>query len=356
VNLWRKALFDQSSEGIEDSILRATKPKTLLKFAASLVTITSNFCAERKTDMATLNNGISYFTGPLLNWTLVGVIKALMRDIIEKDFEAPVHLEVLQTLLQAPQCPLPVLCLIAHGILAMTADPKLQDFEKRNPNSPFNSKALRGLALKALGISEDDKSESAANPLALGPQASWLDPPRNSIRDAIAAARTGKAPSFDVARCVLVAGPTRVISILWDEVSTAAQMGSLEIGRRLATYALLCPPSGRVPPLLPLFFGSFMHTLLSRIDKDKPAEQTINIELLVAVISSSLTGILHFEWALRVGETQAEVRHPVGQPSVTIAKRLAIDLKRSKSSTADIVMQRLSSSPSFVANFPMMVS
>lgn len=36
--------------------------------------------------MATLNNGVSYFTGPLLNWTLVGVIKALMRDIFEKKY------------------------------------------------------------------------------------------------------------------------------------------------------------------------------------------------------------------------------------------------------------------------------
>lgn len=202
----------------------------------------------------------------------------------------------------------------------------------------------------------EDKSESAANPLALGPQALWLDQPRNSIRDAITAARTGKAPSLDVARCVMAVGPTKVISVLWDEVSTAAQMGNLEIGRRLATYVLLCPPTGRVPPLLPLFFGSFMHTILARIDKDKPAEQTINIELLVAIISSSLTGILHFEWALRAGESQTEVRHLVGQPSVTIAKRLAVDLKRSKSSTAEIVLQRLSSSPPFVANFPMMVS
>lgn len=34
-----------------------------------------------KLDKDALMNGISYFTGPLLNWTLVGVIKALVKDM-----------------------------------------------------------------------------------------------------------------------------------------------------------------------------------------------------------------------------------------------------------------------------------
>ena len=32
-------------------------------------------------DLDTLNNGVSYFVGPLLNWTLVGVIRALVGEI-----------------------------------------------------------------------------------------------------------------------------------------------------------------------------------------------------------------------------------------------------------------------------------
>jgi hypothetical protein len=35
-------------------------------------------------DADVLNNGVSYFTGPLLNWTLVGVLKALLREIHQK--------------------------------------------------------------------------------------------------------------------------------------------------------------------------------------------------------------------------------------------------------------------------------
>lgn len=36
---------------------------------------------QQKIDADTLKNGVSYFTGPLLNWTLVGVIKSLVRDV-----------------------------------------------------------------------------------------------------------------------------------------------------------------------------------------------------------------------------------------------------------------------------------
>jgi hypothetical protein len=37
--------------------------------------------AQQKIDADTLKNGVSYFLGPLLNWTLVGVIKSLVKDV-----------------------------------------------------------------------------------------------------------------------------------------------------------------------------------------------------------------------------------------------------------------------------------
>ena len=137
-------------------------------------------------------------------------------------------------------------------------------------------------------------------------------------------------------------------------MTAQADVSGIEIGRRIVTYALLCPPIGREPPLLPIFFFTLMQSLLASIDGQPPAEQAIAIELLVLIIASSLTGLLQMEWALR--SLDSEMRHPVGQPSVTVARRLASDLKRSHSYTATKIMQRLSSSPSFVANFPTMVS
>ena len=37
--------------------------------------------AQQKIDTDILKNGVSYFLDPLLNWTLVGVIKSLVRDV-----------------------------------------------------------------------------------------------------------------------------------------------------------------------------------------------------------------------------------------------------------------------------------
>lgn len=62
-----------------------TKPKTLLKLAATLINTAFRFHFDRKIDLEVLNNGISYFTGDLLNWTLVGVIKSLLQEIIQKE-------------------------------------------------------------------------------------------------------------------------------------------------------------------------------------------------------------------------------------------------------------------------------
>lgn len=39
---------------------------------------------SKQMDLEALNNGISFFTGPLLNWTLVGVIRYLIREIQRK--------------------------------------------------------------------------------------------------------------------------------------------------------------------------------------------------------------------------------------------------------------------------------
>lgn len=83
---WQKALFDKGNEGIDDSILRSTRPRSLLRVAATLLSHSIVQCVERKLDKDTLNMGLSFFSGPLLNWTLVGVVAALLKDIQRKGF------------------------------------------------------------------------------------------------------------------------------------------------------------------------------------------------------------------------------------------------------------------------------
>ncbi len=61
---------------------RGTKPKILLRIAIPLVSqaITAS-TSMHKFDKEVLMNGIAYFTGPLLNWVLVGVVKYLIREM-----------------------------------------------------------------------------------------------------------------------------------------------------------------------------------------------------------------------------------------------------------------------------------
>jgi mediator of RNA polymerase II transcription subunit 5 len=64
-------------------IISSTRPKTLLAIAAAVFLHALRAAAERKLelDTPTLNNGIAYFLGPLLGWTLPGIVLALVRHI-----------------------------------------------------------------------------------------------------------------------------------------------------------------------------------------------------------------------------------------------------------------------------------
>ena len=79
----------------------------------------------------------------------------------------------------------------------------------------------------------------------------------------------------------------------------------------------------------------------------------MNIELLVTIISSVLTASLHLEWALH--SVTGETRQVLGQSSAAMTRRFAGAL-RHRSPTSEAIVQRLTSSPAFVANFPTFMS
>lgn len=87
-----KYLFNNSKyrQEIVDSFFafrtqRSTNPKVLVRIAPALIIQAIQYSiAPQKIDKDALMSGVSYFTGPLLNWTLVGVIKALVKDIQQK--------------------------------------------------------------------------------------------------------------------------------------------------------------------------------------------------------------------------------------------------------------------------------
>ena len=77
----------------------------------------------------------------------------------------------------------------------------------------------------------------------------------------------------------------------------------------------------------------------------------MSVELMVAIISSVLNAAIQLEWAMK--SALGEDRLVLGQSSTAASRRLALDLRRNrKSNVSNMIIQRLSSSQSFVANFP----
>ncbi|KAF8622908.1 hypothetical protein AX15_006669 [Amanita polypyramis BW_CC] len=339
-NAWYKALFDSSNEGIEDSILRTIKPKTLLRISATLFLGALQACSLRKIDNEVLNNGVSYFTGPILNWTLVGVVRALIHEIRRK---RP-HIETLQTLVLSPTCPRPVLCLCASQILDFVSDERRPALD----TTIFNADLVRRVVLDAIGQKNEGPITSSKSKVTIEEQ------PRLAVRKALATARAGKAPTIDVERCLGIVPPSKFLEVVWSELVEAASVGDTERCRRIATFILTIPRCTTTPPLLPIFIHLVVPMLITRIDQQQASEQSTATELLVSLISSALTAALHLEWAVQT--VISEHRSFLGQTSAAMARRLADDLRAHKSSgVTSIILQRLTASQTFVANFPVFI-
>ncbi|KIK93655.1 hypothetical protein PAXRUDRAFT_144629 [Paxillus rubicundulus Ve08.2h10] len=341
---WFKAIFDSSSEGIDDTILRSTKPKTLLHMSATLFSQACIARQEGRVDNDVLHNGISYFLGPLLNWTLVGVVHAMLFEVQQRGLAAPFQLEILQSLLLAPTCPHVVVRLCSPNILKILSGKRTQIVVS---SLHYDIGAIRSIALQTLSIKKEGNTQTQDEPLT-----TFLDFARREIRDALALARQNKAPRVDVGRCLTVTTPIKFLLLLWSELCVAASLGEMETCRRLATFVLITPRSG-VPPLLPLFVYNVLPVLIAAVDQQGD-DTNMNTELLVMIISTSLSAALHLEWAL---QTLCNEHVVLGQASAVLARKLAADLhaRSANSITSGTILQRLGASPAFVANYPVFI-
>ncbi|KAL4071001.1 mediator complex subunit Med5-domain-containing protein [Scleroderma citrinum] len=341
---WFKAIFDSSSEGIDDTILRSTTPKTLLHMSPTLFSQACIARQENRIDIDVLHNGISYFLGPLLNWTLIGVVHAMLFEIQQRGFAATHQLEVLHSLLVASTCPAIVLRLCSPNLLRIMANKRV------NPSPHFDIGAIKSAALRGLGMKNDG---TAAREVSDAPACTFLDFPRREIREAFSLARERKAPRIDVARCLTITTPSKFLLLFWSELAIAASLGEIETCRRLATFVLVTPRAG-ASPLLPQFIYNVLPVLIAGTDQ-QTGDMNMSIDLLVTVASTALSAALHLEWAIQT--VCNEHRSMLGQPSAMIARKLASDLRtqRSSSNTSAAMLQRLSASSTFVTNFPVFV-
>lgn len=349
---WFKAIFDINSEGIDDALLRTTKPQILLQISATLFSQAALARQENRIDNDTLQTGMSYFLGPLLRWTLVGVIHAMLFEIGHRALVAPFHLAILQTILCSSCCPLVVRRLCSPSCLRLLSSRRIQAF---SVNPILDISVIRATCFQTLGVNKDPSCK-ALEDHQISPATRWMDFPKQEIHEALALARRHKAPRIDVTRCLSATSPSKFLGLLWSELSDASSLGEMETCKRLATFVLAVPRQlSSAPPLLPIFMYSVLPCLIAAIDQQQATEQGLNTQLLVTIISSALTAALHIEWAVQT--VCEEQRFVLGQPSASVARRLAADLRAQKKSspTSATILQRLGSSTAFVTNFPAFV-
>lgn len=235
----------------------------------------------------------------------------------------------------------------------------------------YDISAIRTVALRTLSIKKDGEGASSlvdhsevftlvlGNGQATGdstavPPDAFLDFPRREIHDAFALARQHKAPRIDVGRCLTITTPTKFLLLLWTELCVAASLGETETCRRIMTFVLVVPRAG-VPPLLPLFTYNVLPQLIAAVDQ-QGGDTSVHTELLATIIAGALSGALHLEWALQT--ICNEHTTLLGQASGVLARKLAADLRTRKttSSTSRTILEHLSTSSPFAANFPVFMT
>ncbi len=185
------------------------------------------------------------------------------------------------------------------------------------------------------------------------PSSSWADQSRRAVEDALVLLRSGKPPFLNVAACLVEIPATEFLHTFWLQLNVATKTDAIaDAAKRLAVFVLATPRASPTPPLLPIFLHNVLPSLIDKFDNPNlgPA-MTGDLELLIAIASSSLMAALQLERALYT--VNGEQVFPLGSSSSAMASRLALDLRHRKSSSkGKLIAQRLTSSQTFVANFP----
>ncbi|GAA5825995.1 hypothetical protein JCM11251_000082 [Rhodosporidiobolus azoricus] len=120
VSGWIAALF---GEGISDDLMHATNPRTLLRVAPTILKQSLMACQAGVVDLDNLRDALSYFLQELLRFTLPGVLKWLIDEIIITS-PSPARdamLDILGVFVFSDSLPLPVLELIAPSLASLVA-------------------------------------------------------------------------------------------------------------------------------------------------------------------------------------------------------------------------------------------
>ena len=249
----------------------------------------------------------------------------------------------------SPHLPRPVLSLSGPSVVRLLS-------EGRAISQPFDVTALRIDVAKVMGISvaglasPSHAARTFTDPESVEPilNTDSADQPRRAIQNALALIQSGKAPSLNVAACLVETSATDFLQTLWLELNLSVKAGmTVDAVKPLAVFILATPRGTLSPPLLPIFLHNVLPSLIDTSDNLMSGD----LELLIAIVSSSLMATLQLERALYT--TGGEQVCPLGSSSSSMARRLAVDLRSRKSSSQGrLIVQRLTSSQTFVTNFP----
>jgi mediator of RNA polymerase II transcription subunit 5 len=257
----------------------------------------------------------------------------------------------------SPKLPRPVLTLCGPSVVRLL-------WEGARVSQPFDVAALRLEVAKAMGVtlagsvslsrSKTSRSPESVEPNVNSPSLHWVDQPRRAVQNALTLIQSGKPPSLNVAACLVETPVTEFLHTLWLELNMFIERGMIaDAAKRLATFVLATPRAPRTPPLLPIFLHNILPSLIDKFDNPNLGQALVgDIELLIAIISSSLMAALQLERALYT--TSGQQVYPLGSSSSSMARKVALDLRHRKgSSKGKLIAQRLTSSQTFVTSFPM---
>jgi mediator of RNA polymerase II transcription subunit 5 len=358
------------------TLLSSTRPKTLLAIAATVFLSAVRISAERKPDNDVLNNGVSYFLGPLLGWTLPGIVLALVREIRVSRWRPLCYPYTYDNDTKLNQLPLSATseCFThCHAITETPAACVISLWTKcceTTLGRPWSFPAFRCLCSATRGRQGDGshsyrfsitlsysnipRSPDSEEPDMNNSPLHGVDQPRRAIQNALALIQSGKPPSLNVAACIAKTPVTEFLHTLWLELNMSIKRGTTpDAAKRLAVFVLATPRAPPMPPLLPIFLHNILPSLIDKFDNPNLGQAMVgDLELLITIISSSLMAALQLERALFT--TSNEQIYPLGSSSSSMARRVALDLRhRRGSSEGKLIAQRLTSSQTFVTNFPM---
>jgi hypothetical protein len=181
---------------------------------------------------------------------------------------------------------------------------------------------------------------------------SWSDLVTHAVHTAIGLAASGQPTFLNVHRCLLSTTPARFLQTLW----TQSAMMSGPACQRLVVFALtapqvrLIPGMARTTNLLPVFLQAVLPRIIVGLDLEQQPSRDSQAELLVAIITSSLTVSHCLTDNLMNGPAQ-----PVPSPAMVLARELAkgLQAEQSTSPTSQMVLQRLAAMPVFCTRFSM---